>query len=197
MRRGRVFVSALISLVALFALTGCGTDTSGPSTPGNDTGFISGDGAVTIIPPDKRGEPIALAGPTIGGGPLDVAAYRGKVVLINVWGSWCAPCRKEAPYLQAAWDQTRALGDVQFLGLNTKDDAGGAAEAFARRFGITYPSLDDVDGSLLLTFRTTIPPRAIPSTLVLDRQGRVAARVLGDTTRGTFVGLVDQIRSEA
>ena len=86
---------------------------------------------------------------------------------------------------------------MQFLGLNTKDDAAGAAEAFERRFGITYPSLDDDSGRLLLTFRKSIPPQAIPSTLVLDRQGRVAARIIGPSSRGTFVGLVDRIRSEA
>jgi thiol-disulfide isomerase/thioredoxin len=188
-----------LALTALLTglLTGCGTHTEAPATPGGDQGFISGKGAVTILPPDKRGKPIELAGSTIDGKPLDVAAYRGKIVLINVWGSWCAPCRQEAPYLQAAWDQLKGDGTVQFVGLNTKDDAAGAAAAFDRRFGITYPSLVDEDGSLLLTFRSTIPPAAIPSTLVLDRQGRVAARVLGPTSRGTFVGLVDQIRSES
>ena len=138
-----------------------------------------------------------LSGTKVGGGPIDLASYRGKVVLLNVWGSWCAPCRQEAPYLQAAWDQTRTLGDVQFIGLNTRDDAAGAAEAFERRFGITYPSLRDNDGSLQLVFRSTLPPKAIPSTIVLDRQGRVAARIIGEGSRGTFVGLVDQIRSEA
>lgn len=195
MHPARTAVAAAVALT--FLLAACGTHTEAPATPGNEQNFISGKGAVTILPPDKRGRPIALAGSTLDGKALDVAAYRGRVVLINVWGSWCAPCRQEAPYLQAAWDQLRADGTVQFVGLNTKDDAAGAAAAFDRRFGITYPSLVDPDGRLLLTFRSTIPPAAIPSTLVLDKQGRVAARVLGPTSRGTFVGLVDQIRSEA
>lgn len=194
MRAGRVL--CLVSALALSTLVACGTK-DGPVTPGGEEGFISGDGTVTILEPEKRGDPIELAGPQVGGGTIDLAAYRGKVVLINVWGSWCAPCREEAPYLQAAWDQARGFGDVQFFGLNTKDDAGGAAEAFERRFGITYPSLDDDSGALLLTFRKSIPPKAIPSTLVLDRQGRVAARIIGPGSRGTFLGLVDQIRSEA
>jgi thiol-disulfide isomerase/thioredoxin len=188
--------AAALSLIALFALTACGTK-DGPVTPGSDRGFVSGSGAVTIIAPEDRGDPVVLSGTKVGGGTLDLASVRGKVVLINVWGSWCAPCRKEAPYLQAAWDQTRPLGDVQFVGLNTRDDAAGAAEAFERRFGITYPSLRDNDGSLQLVFRSTLPPQAIPSTIVLDRQGRVAARIIGEGSRGTFVGLVDQIRSEA
>lgn len=197
MRHGRTLAAGLALLLSLGALAACGTNTDGPETPGDQTGFISGNGAVTVLPPGKRGEPIALSGPKIGGGTIDLAAYRGKVVLLNVWGSWCAPCRQEAPYLQAAWDQLKPLGDVQFLGLNTKDDAGGAAEAFERRFGITYPSLDDDNGSLLLTFRSSIPPQAIPSTLVFDRQGRLAARIIGPGSRGNFVALVDQIRAEA
>jgi thiol-disulfide isomerase/thioredoxin len=195
-RHGRALAAGLALFLFPATLIACGTNSDGPATPGNQTGFISGDGAVTIVPVAKRGKPVELAGDKVGGGALDLASLRGKVVLLNVWGSWCVPCREEAPYLQAAWDQTRGDGDVQFVGINTKDDAGGAAEAFERRFGITYPSLDDDDGSLLLTFRSTIPPKAIPSTLVLDREGRVAARIIGKGSRGTFVELIDQIRAE-
>ncbi len=193
MRVGRPLA---VSLALTFLLAGCSADKDAPTGTGTEVNFVEGSGAVTFLSPEDRGEPIELAGPKVGGGNLDVASLRGKVVLINIWGSWCAPCRKEAPFLQAAWDQTRTLGDVQFVGLNIRDDAAGAAEAFERRFGITYPSIDDNDGSLLLTFRRTIPPRAIPSTLVLDREGRVAARIIGEGTRATFVGLVDDIRAE-
>ena len=196
MRAGRTLAVSL-ALTSVLALAACGTNKDGPATPGSERGFVSGSGAVTIITPGDRGEPIDLAGELVGGGTLDVASLRGKVVLINVWGSWCAPCRKEAPFLQAAWDQVRKNSDVQFLGLNTRDDAAGAAEAFERRFGITYPSLRDNDGSLQLVFRSTLPPRAIPSTIVLDRQGRVAARIIGEGSRATFVGLIDDLRAEA
>ncbi|MGQ0843687.1 MAG: TlpA disulfide reductase family protein [Sporichthyaceae bacterium] len=172
-------------------LGGCGA-----GGPGADSGtsFVVGDGAVTRTAAAGRGAPISLAGPKLGGGTIDLAEYRGKVVLLNVWGSWCAPCRKEAPALEAAWQELRDKS-VQFVGINTRDDATGAAEAFERRFGITYPSLRDPDGSLQLAFRD-LPPKAIPSTLILDRQGRVAARVLGDTTRATFVGLVSDVLAE-
>lgn len=199
MRRSRTLVAAIAttSLTALFALGACGTNKDGPATPGDDKGYVGVDvGNVRVVPPDKRKDAVELAGPLVGGGNIDLSAYRGKIVLINVWGSWCAPCRKEAPYLQAAWDQLKPGGDVQFVGLNTKENGAGAAEAFERRFGITYPSFQDSDGSLLLTFRSTIPPNAIPSTLILDKQGRVAARILGDSSRGTFVSLVEQIRAE-
>ena len=197
MRQARARAAGLALFVSLGTLTACGTNTDGPATPGDDKGFIAGDGRITILKPDERADAVVLAGPKLGGGTLDLAAYKGKVVLLNVWGSWCSPCRKEGPYLQAAWDQTRAKGDVQFLGLNTKQDSQDAAAAFERRFGITYPSFYDPDGSLLLTFRKTIPPQAIPSTLVFDKQGRLAARIIGPGSRGNFVELIDQIRAEA
>lgn len=192
MRRTRL--AAL--LVAPLVLGACGTGSAAGG--GGEQNFITGSGAVTIIPAADRGDPVDLSGPLVGdAGTYDLADARGKVVLINVWGSWCAPCRKEAPALQQAWESFDDASDVQFLGLNTRDDADGAAEAFERTFGVTYPSLRDPDGALQLTFRTTLPPRAIPSTLVLDRQGRVAARIVGPGTKATFTGLVEEIRSEA
>ncbi|MGQ0631178.1 MAG: TlpA family protein disulfide reductase [Sporichthyaceae bacterium] len=190
----RVGAGISVLLLAAAALSAC-SEAEGLGSGVAQGQFVPGTGAVTITPAPERGEPVELAGPLIGGNTLDVASLRGKVVLINVWGSWCAPCRKEAPDLQQAWESF-AGEQVQFLGLNTRDDAAGAAEAFERRFAITYPSLRDPDGSLQLTFRTSLPPRAIPSTLVLDRAGRVAARIVGPSTTATFTGLVEQILAE-
>jgi thiol-disulfide isomerase/thioredoxin len=189
LRRSLALATALASALSIAA---CGSGTPGGA---NETRFISGSGSVTTIPGDRREDPISLSGPKVGGGDLDLTAYRGKVVLLNVWGSWCAPCRKEAEHLEAAWKEVSDK-PVQFLGINIRDDAAGAAEAFERRFGITYPSFRDPNGSLLLVFRRTLPPKAIPSTLILDRQGRVAARVIGATTRATFVGLVSDVLAE-
>lgn len=180
----------------LLLLTGCTGSHGKAGLTSGDTSFVSGSGAVTVIPPDKRGAPVTLAGDLVGGGTYDVAAHRGTVFLLNVWGSWCAPCRREAPDLVRAWASEHAKGGVQFLGLNTRDDASAAATAFERRFGVTYPSLRDPDGRLQLTFRTTLPPKAIPSTLVLDRQGRVAARIVGVGSELTFTELVDQVLAE-
>jgi peroxiredoxin len=179
------------ALVLLIALAGCSAATGAAG----DTGFVAGSGAVTLMSPMNRGEPVQLRGPLVGGGEFDLADQRGKVVLINIWGSWCAPCRKEAPELQQAWTELKDRG-VQFLGLNTRDDSAGAATAFERRFGITYPSISDPDGRLQLTFRETLPPTAIPSTLVLDRAGRVAARVIGATTQTTFTAMITDLLKE-
>ncbi len=132
----------------------------------------------------------------MAGGTFDVADHRGKVVLINIWGSWCAPCRAEAPALQEAWTLLEPRG-VQFLGINTKDDAEGAAIAFEKGQGITYPSVSDQDGQLQLVFRKTLPPKAIPSSIVLDKQGRVAARIIGASNFTKLKTLVEQILTEA
>lgn len=189
-------VRRVVLAVAAMLLAGC-TGSHGKAAPtSGDTLFVAGSGAVTLIPPDKRGTPVALSGELVDGGSYDVAAHRGTVFLLNVWGSWCAPCRREAPDLARAWASEQSNGDVQFLGLNTREDATAAAVAFERRFGITYPSLRDPDGRLQLTFRTTLPPKAIPSTLVLDRQGRVAARIVGVGSELTFTELIDQVRAE-
>lgn len=188
----RLLRATSAAVVVAAVLAGCGAGAPGGDT---GTGFVAGDGAIARTAVDERGEPVALTGPKLGGGTLDLAAFRGKVVLLNVWGSWCAPCRKEAPYLEAAWQELKNQ-PVQFVGINTRDDAEGAAEAFERRFDITYPSFRDPHGDLQLVFARTLPPKAIPSTLILDRQGRVAARVIGDTTRATFVGLVTDVLNE-
>jgi thiol-disulfide isomerase/thioredoxin len=184
-------------LALLLSVSGCGNGADGKLDVGGDLGFVAGSGAVTMLPVDGRGDPVDLKGRLIDdSGDFDLGAHRGKVVLINIWGSWCAPCRGEAPELQGAWDELKD-SDVQFVGLNTKDDAEGAATAFERRFGITYPSVRDTDGQLQLVFRKSLPPSAIPSTIVLDKQGRVAASVIGGTTRSTFTGLVEDLLAEA
>lgn len=191
-RASLVFVAAATSLLA-----GCGGSAPSSTAALNDSGFVSGSGAVTMIARSERGEPISLEGPLLGSSDrLDLASLRGKVVLINIWGSWCAPCRKEAPELESAWKRFKGK-NVQFLGLNTRDDAAGAAEAFERRYNISYPSLRDPDGMLQLGFRQTLPPRAIPSTIILDREGRVAARIVGATTMRTFVALVEDVLAES
>lgn len=194
-RGGRRGVRRRAALAALLlgatALTAC---SSSGTADGSGKGFVSGDGTITVLPVTQRPDPVALSGKTLEGSDLDLTSLRGKVVVLNVWGSWCPPCRKEAPELERAYRSLRPRG-VQFLGIDTRDNAA-AASAFVVRFGITYPSLVD-DGTLLLAFRGAVPAAAVPTTLVLDRAGRIAARVVGGTDATTVEGLVGDVLSGA
>lgn len=184
----RRLLSALAALVCL--LSACSGDTGGDGQDGS-IGFQGGDGSVLVLPPDERKPAPELAGTTLDGDPLSTADFAGQVVVLNVWGSWCAPCRAEAPSLVAAAD---ALPDVQFIGINTRDLDPAPAKAFVRAFDVEYPNLYDPDGALLLGFGQ-VPPKAIPSTLVIDESGRVAARMLGEITRATLVGVVEDVQA--
>lgn len=166
-------------------IAGCGT---GPTAAG---GFVGGDGSLTrVAQADRRPAP-RITGELLGGGSFDSSEHAGRVLVYNVWGSWCAPCRKEAPALEAAARATQ--GTALFVGINTRDLDQAPAQAFVRAFGLTYPSVFDPDGRELLKFGAQLPPSAIPSTIVVDAQGRVAARVLGETTEATIRGLVDDV----
>jgi thiol-disulfide isomerase/thioredoxin len=169
-------------------------DSGGSAASG--VSFVSGDGTITVLAAADRPRPVDLSGTTLDGEPLDVAAYRGTVVVVNVWGSWCSPCRAEAPDLQAAYQQLRGRG-VAFVGIDTRDDDRAQAKAFQRQFGVTYPSIVDDGGAVLLALRGAASPKAVPTTLVLDTAGRVAARVSGRVGRATLVGLVEDVRSGA
>jgi thiol-disulfide isomerase/thioredoxin len=154
--------------------------------------FQAGDGTITVLDPDQRRMPGALRGATIDGAQVDLADYRGKVVVLNVWGSWCAPCQKEAPALQAASEALAPKG-VKFLGINTRENGNrAAAAAFERAYAITYPSLFD-SADYLLALRGAVAANAIPSTVVVDAQGRIAARISGPTTKTTLVDLVEDV----
>ena len=168
-------------------LAGCGSGGGGGEDAG--TAFVAGDGSIVLIAPDDRGPAPDLAGTTLEGGEFRLADHLGEVVVINVWASWCAPCRAEAPILESAWQQVQDEG-VQFVGLDTRD-TDAAARAFLDAYGITYPNLIDGDGRLQLLFSDTLPPQAIPSTLVIDREGRVAGRIIGRVTESTLLGLIE------
>jgi thiol-disulfide isomerase/thioredoxin len=165
---------------------------AGDAAPGAaDSGYVAGDGAVTLLPEGDREPAPALSGTLLGGGALDASAYAGKVVVVNVWGSWCAPCRSEAGALERAYQATRAQG-VEFVGVNARDSPA-AAQAFVRRFKISYPSVVDRDGRLQLAFRGSLPLAAFPSTVIIDRQGRAAARILGPVSGTTLRDLVAEV----
>ncbi|HET7533742.1 MAG TPA: redoxin family protein [Nocardioidaceae bacterium] len=186
MRRTTTALAAV--LLASTGLTACSDDVGSSG----DAGFVSGKGVITRLAVDDRKEPGEVAGETLEGEPISLEDFEGRTVVVNVWGSWCAPCRAEAPELAAASEEL-ADDDVEFLGINSRDLDRAAAQAFQRRFEVPYPSIYDQQGKTLLAFRGTLSPNAIPSTVVIDAEGRVAASVIGEVSRSTLVGLVEDV----
>lgn len=144
---------------------------------------------LSVYPVGERIPAPNLEGVTLDGEPLALADLSGHVVVLNVWGSWCSPCRAEAPELARLARETASEG-VRFVGINTRDTTA-AAQAFVRTFDIPYPSVVDSDGQLLLQFEGIIPITAVPSTVVIDSRGDIAAKVVGQITYATLRGLID------
>ncbi|MCU0301435.1 MAG: TlpA family protein disulfide reductase [Candidatus Nanopelagicales bacterium] len=181
----------------LLGVAGCSQDVSAGERIDGDVaaqGYVSGDGSTTIVAQADRVAAPPLTGETLEGGTFALADHLGKVVVLNVWASWCAPCRAEADELAEVANE-KADDDVVFVGLNTRDSAAPAT-AFVERFAIPYPNVVDTDGAKQLLFRDTLPPQAIPSTLVIDREGRVAARAIGEVDRSRLLGLIEPIEAE-
>lgn len=175
--------SALLGAVAALALAGC-TDSPSEQSTGTQSGLIAAD---------KRKPAPAVAGDLLGGGSFDLAAHQGKVVVVNFWASWCAPCRAEAADLEEVWQATKASG-VQFLGINIRDEKDKAIAFHDGR--ATYPSIFDPAGKIALGF-SDVPPSAIPSTLVIDRQGRIASITRRDIRAAELRPLVEAVVAEA
>jgi thiol-disulfide isomerase/thioredoxin len=193
MPAGRL-VPALLAAVLGAALGGCAGADTGSAGGNGSARYVSGDGGITQVAVADRSPAPALAGRTLDGGRFDLADHRGEVVVINVWASWCPPCRAEAPGLERVYRQTRSHG-VTFVGLNVRDRDQNARSA-ERTFGTTYPSVVDHDQRLLLGFRDTVLPSAVPSTVVIDRRGRVATAISGPASPATLRDLVDEVVDE-
>ncbi|MCG0062199.1 MULTISPECIES: TlpA family protein disulfide reductase [Streptomyces] len=181
-------------IAAALLLAACGTSTTSGSSDAKQAAGSGSQQGLTQYPAGKRPMAPDLSGKTITGDRLDLADLRGKVIVLNVWGSWCAPCRAEAPDLKKVSEEAYDLG-VRFVGIDTRDN-DAAARAFERNYGITYPSFRDPDGKLLLRFNGRIPLAAVPSTVLIDRDGRIAARVIGAITYATLRELVKDLAAE-
>lgn len=187
---------AVVLMSAALMLAGCARSDSlgAQQRAGDDKDYVAGDGSVTELGTGDRGNPVSAKGTTADGKPLDIATMRGGVVVLNVWYAACAPCRKEAPDLQSLATSLKA-SNVHFVGINTRDNAA-TARAFQTGFGITYPSIMDASGKVILGLRGKVSPNAVPTTLVLDKQGRVAGRVLGLVERSTLKAMITKVAAE-
>ncbi|MFE1312218.1 TlpA family protein disulfide reductase [Streptomyces sp. NPDC058755] len=192
--RSRAALLGAMAAAAALTLSACGN--GGTSGGGGNTGFVTGNNGISTVPQGKRATAPDLSGKTIDGKTLDVADYRGKVVVINVWGSWCGPCREEAKYFSKVSQAYEGKG-LQFVGINTRDTSTTPAVAFEKEHGISYPSLYDPTGKLMLRFKKgTLNPQLIPSTLVIDKDGKVAARALEALDETTLLKMVKPVLAE-
>ena len=173
-----------IALALVIVLTGC----SGGGNSTSEDSFVSGDGATTFIKIVDRKIAPAITGLTLSG--TNYTYSKDKVAVVNVWASWCSPCRAEAPTLVALANK---YVDVSFIGILTRDNPANA-EAFERRFKIPYPTI--IDDAILAGFKGSLPANAIPSTVILDKQGRVAARISGVVTVASLSQLIEKVSAE-
>ncbi len=172
----RAVTGLVAGALALLALSGCASADGVAERYGDGQGYVSGDGAYLEIPAADRGAPIDFSGPSIDGSEIGSADLTGEVAVVNFWYAGCPPCRLEAPDLATL---STDLDDVPFVGVNVYDTAD-VARVFNEENGIAYPSILDVStGSVQLAFAGSVAPNAVPTTLVLDPQGRVAARISG------------------
>jgi thiol-disulfide isomerase/thioredoxin len=192
-------VKWLVAMTMLAALiAGCSTGDDAVAQGGSFE-FVAPGGKTDIFydPPDSRGRPGRISGPELTDPAKTVALddFTGKVVVINVWGQWCGPCRSEIPELEKVYDATRASG-VAFLGIDVRDDNRDAAVDFVVDRKVTYPSIYDPSMRTMLAFGGKYPTTVIPSTVVLDRQHRVAAVFLRELLAEDLQPVVERLAAE-
>jgi thiol-disulfide isomerase/thioredoxin len=180
-------ISAALCGLALVTSAGCST-----SGPGKDSGGLD-VGGITIIPAADRKAAPDLAGDLVGGGHSELSSQQGQIVVLNVWGSWCGPCRAEAPALVEA---ARTLPQVVFMGIDIRDNES-EAEAFISSNHVPYPSFFSQDSSLLLGLQRIVSIPSPPVTIILDKQHRVAASIYGSTTTITVREIVKSLERES
>jgi thiol-disulfide isomerase/thioredoxin len=197
-RRGLLLAPALAVTVFAgtgLAVAGCDGGAIGQNTPlSSGQNFVGSSYASTIFPIGSRPAAPEVSGTSLTGKPLTLASYRGDVIVLNFWGSWCTPCRNEAPALGTLARQMAGRG-VRFVGVDIRDEPD-AALAFMQDFNIGYPSFSDPDDQIALEFQGAATPAAIPSTIVIDRSGRIAARIIGGVTYNGLKALVTSVAAE-
>ena len=191
----RAAVGVAVAAGVMLGAAACGGGATAQQTAvGNGSSFVAGSYGTTVFQPGARPAAPRVTGTTLSGARFLLSADRGAVVVLNFWGSWCTPCREEAPALGELARQFSG-GGVQFVGVDIRDDPA-SAEAFMRTFRISYPSLNDPNDAIALGFSGTVPPAGIPTTLVIDQSGRVAARIVGTASYDGLRKLIAQISAE-
>jgi len=182
-----VLTGALLAVVLLAGWAGSGGTSGAAGIDGNASAVVYAAGHRPLAP--------EFTGTTLTGSKLSFSAYRGKVVVLNFWGSWCVPCREEASTLSAAAARYQPSG-VSFLGVDVRDTAA-SAQAFARSFHITYPSVSDPGSVITLDFTAVVPIAGTPTTLVIDRTGHVAGAVFGTVTYPELTAILAKVTGKA
>jgi len=172
------------ALLATILLTGCG----GGLSANSETSFVGGSGSATFVKITDRKAAPNISGEVLTGGNKTLAT--GQITVINVWASWCAPCRAEAPLLQ---EFSLQYPEIQFAGILTRDNIS-SAKAFYESFKITYPTF--IDDALLIGFKDSLIPNAIPTTLIIDKNNKVAVRISGEITVAGLRDLLDKVLAE-
>lgn len=178
-RTRSIWLAVASVVIVVMSLSACTNDPLAEQyRAGSSKNYVGADGRVTEIAATKRGKPITFTATLEDGSAVRSSQYAGKVLVVNFWYAGCPPCRAEAHDLESIYKEFAPRG-VVFLGVNVRDQLG-TAQSFERTYGITYPSVLDVKtGAMQLAFSGQVAPNAVPTTLVLDRQGRVASRILG------------------
>lgn len=191
---GRMRRSLLPVVLCCVLATACTGQTNSDNEAGSGPQqlFIGGLSTGVFIQADRDPSPV-LSGTTLEGANLNVSDLRGRVVVLNFWASWCAPCRAEARNLNAVYTATKASG-VEFVGVNFHDERSSAL-SMERVKNVEYPSIFDPEGKILLAFRG-LAPQLPPTTIILDRQGRIAARFVGAVTETQLSGPVQVLAKE-
>lgn len=188
----RAVLTGIIASTAL-VLSACGENDDLAAQAGSDQGYVSGSGVVSQVAVKDRGEPLDLSFTTIDGKQMSLSALRPTPVVINLWYAACPPCRVEAPDLKAVSEE---FGDsAQFIGVNVRDQEA-EANAFLSNYQIPYPNMLDTNGDMVALLSGVLPPQATPSTVILDAQGRAAARVVGAVDKSTLKGLIEDVLAE-
>jgi thiol-disulfide isomerase/thioredoxin len=190
-RRAVVLVAAVVTGAALAVVLLAGWATSG----GRSVTDVDGNPNAVLYTAGHRPLAPGFTASTLTGSRLSLSSYRGRVVVLNFWGSWCVPCREEAPALAVAAQRYRPAG-VAFLGVDVRDTTA-SAEAFVRSFGITYPSVSDSSSQITLDFTAVVPIAGTPTTLVIDRTGHIAGAVFGAATYAELTAILNQVDGKA